>query len=72
MHFQLAICLFIAMVSGYILIKKKSNLSAPFFYTSFFKNIYGILLSIDSSSLHLFTMGYNRNFHDYFNKSTLV
>jgi hypothetical protein len=29
-HFQLAICLFIAMFSGYILIKKKSNLSAPF------------------------------------------
>jgi hypothetical protein len=30
-HFQLVICLFIAMVSGYILIKKKSNLSAPLF-----------------------------------------
>jgi hypothetical protein len=29
-HFQLAICLFIAMFSGYILIKKKNNLSAPF------------------------------------------
>jgi hypothetical protein len=29
-HFQLAICLFIAIFSGYIMIKKKSNLSAPF------------------------------------------
>ena len=29
-HFQLAICLFIALFSGYIMIKKKSNLSAPY------------------------------------------